>query len=154
MSHPQVLHPNEFITTSENAINKANDWLASHLAILFGLVWTIWVFISVPLIALILPADLQSKIFYLASGWIQLWALPLFVYVGNKLQKTSDAQSDAMTKALTHIAIVEDQNQQLINEVKGLIDQNTELTTQIHNLVSTTKPTTRKQTDASKSGSS
>lgn len=130
--HPKILHPNDFIQQERRAINRVNDWAASHLAIVFGLVWTIWIFISVPLIALVLPDWLQSKIFYLASGWIQLWALPLFVYVGNKLQKTSDAQSDAMTNALAHIATVEDQNAQLIEQVKGLIAINNKLTTEIH----------------------
>lgn len=134
-SHPQVIHPNDFIQEEKLLVNKINDWAASHLAIVFGLVWTIWIFISVPLIALVLPDWLQSKIFYLASGWIQLWALPLFVYVGNKLQRSSDAQSDAMTQALTHIANMEDQNAKLISEVKELISQNTDLTQQIHNLV-------------------
>lgn len=132
--HPQILHPNSFIQEEKLLVNRINDWAASHLAIVFGLVWTIWVFISVPLIALVLPDWLQSKIFYLASGWVQLWALPLFVYVGNKLQRTSDAQSDAMTHALSHIANVEDQNTQLIGQVKQLIDLNNKLTQEIHNV--------------------
>jgi hypothetical protein len=135
VGHPQVIHPNELNPSSDEAVDRVNDWLAGHLSWVFGLAWTIWVFISVPLVALVLPGWLQNKIFYLASGWIQLWALPLFVYIGNKLQKTSDAQSDTMTRALTHIATVEDQNAKLILEVKELISQNTQLTEQIHNLL-------------------
>ena len=50
------------------------------------------------------------------------------VYVGNKLQRSSDAQSEVIHQALTHIATVSDQN-------KTLIEQNTELTTQVHVLV-------------------
>jgi hypothetical protein len=107
------------------AVGKANDWLATHLAILFGVAWTIWVFLTVPLLVLLAPAGFKSVVFYLASGWIQLFALPLMVYVGNKLQRSSDAQSEVMHQALTHIATVSDQN-------KTLIEQNTELTQAIH----------------------
>ena len=50
------------------------------------------------------------------------------VYVGNKLQRSSDAQSDVIHQALTHIATVSDQNKQLI-------EQDNELTAQVHALV-------------------
>ena len=54
------------------------------------------------------------------------------VYVGNKLQRSSDAQSDVIHQALTHIATIGDQNKQLL-------EQNTELTAQIHALVNQPK---------------
>jgi hypothetical protein len=92
--------------------------------------WTIWLFLAVPLLAPYLGATIQAKIFYYASGWIQLFALPLMVYVGNKLQRSSDAQSQVMHDALTHIATVSDQNKQLL-------EQNTVLTRQVHTLIST-----------------
>jgi hypothetical protein len=124
-SHDAVTHPREFLATEKTAIGRANDWAASHLAVIFGLVWTVWLFATVPLLVLLAPSGLRSVVFYLASGWIQLWALPLFVYVGNKLQKSSDAQSDAQHQALTHIATVED-------ELKELIELNNGLTAEIH----------------------
>ena len=115
-------------------VGKANDWLATHLAIVFGVCWTIWVFFIVPIVAYFLPAGIQGHIFFFSSGWVQLFALPLMVYVGNKLQRSSDAQSEVIHEALTHIATVSDQN-------KTLIEQNTELTTQVHALVtSLSKP--------------
>jgi hypothetical protein len=114
-------------------VAAGNDWLATHLAIVFGIAWTIWVFFIVPLVAYFLPAGIQAHIFFFSSGWIQLFALPLMVYVGNRLQRSSDAQSEAMHMALTHIATVSDQN-------KTLIEQNTELTAQIHVLVQQSAP--------------
>jgi hypothetical protein len=108
-------------------VGKTNDWLATHLAVVFGVAWTIWVFFIVPIVAYFLPQATQSKIFFFSSGWIQLFALPLMIYVGNKLQRSSDAQSDVMHQALTHIATVSDQ-------CKTLIEQNTELTQQIADL--------------------
>jgi hypothetical protein len=109
-------------------VAKANDWLATHLAIVFGIAWTIWVFFIVPIVAYFLPLPLQNHIFFFSSGWIQLFALPLMVYVGNKLQRSSDAQSDVIHQALTHIATVEDQN-------NTLLQQNTDLTQAVHGLV-------------------
>lgn len=130
--HPHVPHPVHLrIRRHRNnmgRIAKANDWAATHLAVIFGVAWTIWLFFTVPLIAPYLGATAEGKIFFYSSGWIQLFALPLMVYVGNKLQRSSDAQSDVIHEALTHIATIEDQNAQLLR-------QNTDLTLQIHLLV-------------------
>jgi hypothetical protein len=130
--HPAVAHPVHLRIRLHRAgmgrLGKANDWAATHLAVMFGLVWTVWLFMTIPLLVLLAPSGLRSVVFYLASGWIQLWALPLFVFVGNKLQRSSDAQSEVMHVALSHVATVGDQNQQLL-------DQNTELTKQVHGLV-------------------
>ncbi len=130
--HHAVLHPVHLRIRQHQGqmgrVGKANDWLASHLAVVFGVCWTIWLFFTVPLIAPYLGATAEGKIFFYSSGWIQLFALPLMVYVGNKLQRSSDAQSEVMRQALSHIATVSDQN-------KILIEQNTELTAQVHALV-------------------
>ena len=76
-------------------VGRVNDWLATHLAVVFGVAWTIWVFFTVPLVAYFLPSHVQSQIFFFSSGWVQLFALPLMIYVGNRLQRSSDAQSEA-----------------------------------------------------------
>jgi len=111
--HPAVHHPVHLrIRTHRGGmgpVGLANDWLATHLAVVFGVCWTIWVFFIVPLIAYFLPQDIQGHIFFFSSGWIQLFALPLMVYVGNKLQRSSDAQSEVIHQALTHIATVSDE---------------------------------------------
>lgn len=123
--HPAVKHPVHLRVTQQREgmgrVALANDWLATHLAIVFGIAWTIWVFFIVPLVAYFLPPAVQNHIFFFSSGWIQLFALPLMIYVGNKLQRSSDAQSEVIHQALTHIATVSDQ-------VKELLDRNTELT--------------------------
>jgi hypothetical protein len=89
-------------------VGRANDYLLTHLAVVFGLAWTVWIFLTVTVAAYWMPAGLQAKIFFFSSGCIQLFALPLMVYVGNKLQRSSDAQSEVMHQALTHIATVAD----------------------------------------------
>jgi hypothetical protein len=112
--HHAILHPVELRIFRHRAgmgwVGKANDWMATHLAILFGVAWTIWVFFIVPLVAYFLPAKIQAHIFFFSSGWIQLFALPLMIYVGNKLQRSSDAQSQVMYQGMTHIASVSDES--------------------------------------------
>ena len=141
MQHPEVPHPTALrlrqdLTRYERGfrgkVSQANDFLASHLGLFFGSVWVVWVFFIWPLISPYFGTVVQGKTSYYAQSWIQLFALPLFVYIGNKLQRTSDAQSDAMTQALTHIATVEDQNNQLIQVMHQLLTENTELTRAVH----------------------
>jgi hypothetical protein len=140
--HPAVVHAvrlrlrDDAIRYEQGLRGKVaagNDWLATHLAVVFGIAWTIWVFFIVPIVAYFLPAATQAHIFFFSSGWIQLFALPLMVYVSNKIQRSSDAQSEAQHMALTHIATISDQN-------KTLIEQNTELTAQVHALVVQQQP--------------
>src|SRR5450755_2118113 len=109
-------------------VGKVNDWTATHLGIVFGSVWVVWVFFIWPLVAQFMGVKIVTKTSYYAQSWVQLFALPLFVYIGNKLQRSSDAQSEVIHSALTHIATVSDQN-------KTLIELNTELTKQGHALI-------------------
>lgn len=102
--HYAVPHPAELLDREVSKATAASDWIATHLAVIFGVTWTVWLFFTVPLIAYFLPSHVQAEIFFFSSGWIQLFALPLLAFVSNKIQKTSDAQSDAMYQALTHIA--------------------------------------------------
>lgn len=132
-THHAVQHPVRLREKREkagaNVISKVNDYLATHLSIVFGSVWIVWVFFLWPLLAQHFGVKIQSETSYYAQSWIQLFALPLFVYVGNKLQRSSDAQSEVMHQALTHIATVADQIQELIdlNKPGGLTEVKTEL---------------------------
>jgi hypothetical protein len=118
-AHPAVRHPVRLRVQRHRGgmgrVGRVNDWLATHLAVVFGVCWTIWVFFTVPVVAYFLPAAVQNRIFFFSSGWIQLFALPLMVYVGNKLQRSSDAQSEVIHAALTHIATVSDRVADLLN---------------------------------------
>jgi hypothetical protein len=111
--HPSVLHPVDLRIVRHRSgmswTGRLNDYAATHLAAAFGVAWTIWVFFTVPLVAWFLPRNVQAHVFFFSSGWIQLFALPLMVYVGNKLQRSSDAQSQVIFQAMTHIATVSDQ---------------------------------------------
>lgn len=118
------------------------DYLATKLALVFGFGWTIWVFFIVPLLAEFFPPSAQARVFYYASGWIQLFALPLMVYVSNKIQATTDATSreqgrvlEGIDQAITVASATAAANRQLLEHIQELsagnhtlIQQNVELT--------------------------
>jgi hypothetical protein len=129
------------------AVKRTDDTALTGLSRVFGWPVTVWLFFALPLAARFLGAKFQTQFFYYSSGWIQLFALPLLTYIGVKLQRSSDAQSEVAHQAMVHIATVEDQN-------KTLIEQNTELTTQVHALVAALpKPKTLVRKPAKEAGS-
>lgn len=99
-----IQHPRNFLPPS-----KWDDWLADRLAVVFGSTWTTVTFMVIPLLALLLPTAEQQIVFFLASGWIQLWALPLLNYAQNKAEVMRFAKADADHQALValHIALEE-----------------------------------------------
>ena len=117
MEHPRVVHPAELLAAERRIVGRFNEWAVSHLAAVFGAVWTIWAFFVWPLVVLLLPKAVQNTTFYLASGWVQLFALPLFVYIGMRLQRSQDAQSAVQHEALTHIAAT-------VDEIKAKVSGN------------------------------
>ena len=110
------------------AVRRGDDSALTGLSKVFGWPATVWLFFALPLVARFLGAKFQSQFFYYSSGWVQLFALPLLTYIGVKLQRSSDAQSEVQHQAMVHLATVEDLNRQLL-------EQNTDLTAQIHALV-------------------
>ena len=128
------------------AVKRADDTALTGLSRVFGWPATVWLFFALPLIARFLGAAFQSQFFYYSSGWVQLFSLPLLTYIGVKLQRSSDAQSEVQHQAMVHLATVEDQN-------KTLIEQNTDLTAQVHALVAALpKPKTLVRKTAKEAG--
>jgi len=101
---PEIPHPRNFLPPS-----KWDDWVADRLVTVFGSTWTTATFIAIPLLALLLPSEQQQIVFFLASGWIQLWALPLLNYAQNKADILRSAKADADHQSLValHTAIQE-----------------------------------------------
>jgi hypothetical protein len=128
-SHPKVVNPRHLRQRRDKpsgGVARRNDWAATRLAGLFGIAWTVWVFMFYGFLGAVFTRQQVTLLYW--SNWVQLWALPVMVYVGNRIQRSSDAQSDAMTAALSHIATVEDQNAKLLA-------RNTELTQAVHDLL-------------------
>jgi hypothetical protein len=131
--HPAVPHPvrmrlrddaKRYEKGLRGKLAAGNDIVATHLGLVFGSVYMVWVFFIWPLIAQYMGSEVLGKTSYYAQSWVQLFALPLFVYIGNKLQRSSDAQSEAVHQAQTHIATVSDQIADLLDTATagGLTD--------------------------------
>lgn len=101
-------------------LNALGDIGAAKLALIFGFNLTIWVFFVVPLVATLFPPAFQARVFYYASGWVQLFALPLMVYVSNKIQATSDKQDAYQIEMLNEIRRTSQENQHILEELRQL----------------------------------
>jgi hypothetical protein len=111
------------------------DYLATKLALLFGFGWTIWVFFIIPLVAPAFSPRIQAQIFYFASGWVQLFALPLMVYVSNKIQVSADKTTEAQQQLLEDMDRTLDQATTAAGGNRELLEQNVELTRLVRELV-------------------
>ena len=95
-------------------LNAGSQWLAFKLALVFGFVWTVWLFFVIPLIAPFFPPGVQAQVFYYGSGWVQLFALPLLTWIGNKTQNLADQAQRTQVELLERNTALTGQNNQLI----------------------------------------
>lgn len=109
-------------------LSRLSDLAATRLALIFGFNLTIWVFFTIPLVAELLPTAVQVKVFYYASGWVQLFALPLMVYVTNKVQSSSDKQDAVQEELLREIRKLSEQNHSLNLQIRQLVNDEDEQT--------------------------
>lgn len=116
--HPAVRHPRTLLSPP----GGWNDWLAQHLVGVFGTVWTVWIFVVYPLLALLFPHSVQNVVFFISSGWIQLWALPLLNYTQNRADALRAAKADTDHQALTHVATTLDEVAQLVSSLHARQD--------------------------------
>lgn len=118
LQHSAVQHPHALIAPKTGW----NDWLARHLVAVFGTVWTVWLFVVYPLLALLFPHSVQNVVFFISSGWIQLWALPLLNYTQNRADVLRAAKADVDHRALTHVATTVDEVAQLVSSLHARQD--------------------------------
>jgi hypothetical protein len=108
-------------------INAGSEWAAGYLALVFGFVWTVWVFFIIPLVAPYISRSFSAQVFYYGSGWVQLFALPLLTWIGNKTQRLADAASAVQQELL-------ERNTALTQDVQTMVRQNRVLAETIENL--------------------
>jgi hypothetical protein len=101
-------------------IYHIQDLAATKLALVFG--WTIWVFFVIPLIAPYFSVQVQAKVFYYASGWVQLFALPLMIYVSNKIQRTTDKQATDQAELLARNTELTEDSARLLDAITASRD--------------------------------
>lgn len=119
---------------------RLSDVGATKLALVFGFNLTIWVFFVVPLLAEFFPVQVQAKVFYYASGWIQLFALPLMVYVSNKIQRESDKQDARQTEMLAELRRNEQRQTELLDEVRQTARANGQIAREVRQLITQNPP--------------
>ena len=76
--------------TRAPGLNDLNERVAATVTHAFGSMWTAYLFFAVPLLAIAAPANVRSGIFFLSSGWIQLWALPTILIGTRVLGRASE----------------------------------------------------------------
>ena len=79
-----------------NKVNQFNNFLAEKSTLVFGTMWTFYIFFFYSLLPLIpFLTQYQNQLFYW-SGWVQLWALPLLMVGQNVLGRNAEqrAQQD------------------------------------------------------------
>ena len=101
-------------------VNAGSEWLAFKLALLFGFVWTVWTFFVVPLVAPYISLKFSAQVFYYGSGWVQLFALPLLTWIGNKTQALAEKQSEAQVELLTKVRSIVTENQRISRTIERL----------------------------------
>lgn len=52
------------------------------------------------------------------SNWIQWWALPALQRTGNEITARQDAQADAAHDILTHLAVLQDEQIDILHAIK------------------------------------
>jgi hypothetical protein len=104
-SHPQVKHPSELL--AERELSRLNNWVTDHLSLALGSVIGMYLALTIPLIALPIPAFARIVVI-ISSNWIQLWGLFCLQRSANRADARRTAKADADHKALTHIAVTID----------------------------------------------
>jgi hypothetical protein len=91
-------------------LQKINDFVALKLTLIFGTMWTCYLFFVyglLPCIPLFTPY--QNTLMYW-SGWIQLWALPLLMVGQNVLGKASEKRAqDTYDMVKYELQVVKDE---------------------------------------------
>ncbi len=102
-SHPNVKHPRDMAAPLSTRAAKLNNWVTDHLALALGSVIGMYAALTIPLIALPIPA-FSKIVIIISSNWVQLWGLFCLQRSANRADATRRLKEDADHEALTHIA--------------------------------------------------
>ncbi len=113
-ANPYVQHPSELNHVKQ--VSRFNQWVCDHLAMLLGSVVGVYLALTIPLIALPIPAFMKI-VMLISSNWIQLWALFVLQRSANQADSKREAKADTDHEALTHIANVVEDNQRRLGDL-------------------------------------
>ena len=120
----------EFLRPLKRRENRFNDWLAIHITKVVGTMWCAYAFAGLALISL--PAAIRggtaTLISWIAQTFLQLVLLSIIMVGQNIAAKKSDRQLEQTYRDSEELL--------KINAVmQELLQRNTDLTTEIHELV-------------------
>ena len=128
--HPHIERRKKFAKALEHKASGFNDWLAVNITNLVGTMWCAYAFTLLALISLpaAIHAGTAQLISWIAQTFLQLVLLSI-IMVG---QKVAAAASDSQARQTYEDA---EALLQISDAMQKLLEQNTELTQQIHELV-------------------
>lgn len=120
----------QFLRPLEKRENRFNDWLAVKITNVVGTMWCAYAFAVLALISL--PAAIKggtaTLIGWIAQTFLQLVLLSIIMVGQNIASRKSDRQLEQTYKDSEELLKISD-------AIQGLLQQNTELTQEIHEAV-------------------
>lgn len=114
-------------------INKFNEWLAVHATLVFGSMWTTYLFFCYGFLPLLFP-DKMDKLLYW-SNTVQLWSLPLLMVGQNVLGRASEKRAETDHEMIaTEFSEIKEMMNLLKDEISLQKDETAELTQVVHDL--------------------
>jgi hypothetical protein len=122
----------EFLRPLAKRENKFNDWLAIHITKVVGTMWCAYAFAILALISL--PAAIKggtaTLISWIAQTFLQLVLLSIIMVGQNIAAKKSDRQLEQTYRDSEELL-------KISGAIQELLQKNTELTSEIHEVVRT-----------------
>ncbi|PSR20079.1 MAG: hypothetical protein C7B45_16640 [Sulfobacillus acidophilus] len=84
-----------------HTLNRINEWVAVHVTLLFGTMWTTYAFFLYGLLPLLFPGAEVTLLYW--SNTVQLWSLPLLMVGTNVLSRASERQARRQYEMVTQI---------------------------------------------------
>jgi hypothetical protein len=116
-AHPQVVHPKELLKKEKNFNDTLAVWIGTHV----GSMYCFYLFNVIALLsvkAAFETHNLVPIVNWVSSNWIQLILLPAIMVAQNVAQKATDAKADADHQTLTYLATIQDEQLQILKELK------------------------------------
>jgi len=133
-SNPYLELRKQFLRPLEKDENRFNDWLAIKITRIVGTMWCAYAFAGLALISL--PAAIRggtaTLISWIAQTFLQLVLLSIIMVGQNIAAKKSDRQLEQTYKDSEELLKISD-------AMQALLQKNTDLTTEIHEVVRSRK---------------
>jgi uncharacterized membrane protein len=133
-SNPYLELRKQFLRPLEKQENRFNDWLAIKITKIVGTMWCAYAFAGLALISL--PAAIRggtaTLISWIAQTFLQLVLLSIIMVGQNIAAKKSDRQLEQTYKDSEELL-------KISGAIRELLEKNTELTSEIHEVVRSTQ---------------